>query len=106
MEINRLTIKNTHASPDNSNKLLNEVYNKLCELEDLEEKLNIDLFTLFKALESGVWIKGWNEPIEHICGLKLVKYGKFWILENKTYYLDLKDYGKYWSLTRKELEND
>ena len=75
-------------------------------IEILKEKIGIDLITLLKALESGVWVKEWKEPIKHTCGLKFSKYGKYWILENKTYCLDLKEYGKNWALTRKELEND
>ena len=86
--------------------IIKEELNRLEKLEDLEEKIGIDLITLLKALESGVWVKEWKEPIKHTCGLKFSKYGKYWILENKTYCLDLKEYGKNWALTRKELEND
>ena len=28
---------------------------KLCQLEDIEEEIGIDLITLFKALKNGVW---------------------------------------------------
>ena len=80
--------------------------NRLEKLDDLEEKIGIDLITLLKALESGVWIKEWKEPIKHTCGLKFSKYGKYWILENKTYCLDLKEYGKTWALTKEVLGNE
>ena len=38
--------------------------------------------------------------------LEMYKYGKQWVLENKTYCQSLDEYGKSWALTRKELENE
>lgn len=86
--------------------IIKQDLDRLEKLEDLEEKIGIDLITLLKALESGVWVKEWKEPIKHTCGLKFSKYGKYWILENKTYCFDLKEYGKTWALTKEALEND
>ena len=39
------------------NYLTIKQYEKLQELEDLEEELGIDLITLFKALKKGIWYK-------------------------------------------------
>ena len=79
---------------------------RLEQLEDLEEELGIDLITLFKALEKGVWYKDYkdNDKIkftddieEHMkckelnvpakytrIGLKFRDYGETWALDKQT----------------------
>lgn len=37
-----------------------DVFNKLGQLEDLEEKLGVDLITMLKALNGGIKINGHN----------------------------------------------
>ena len=34
-----------------------EAYRKLCQIEDIEQELGIDLITLFKAVMNGFWYK-------------------------------------------------
>lgn len=97
---------------------------KLGQLEDIEEKLCIDLLTLFKALHSEKiyfkkqeyrkgkisYFKRFNlvkgaDNILRIIGEVIEQYTinnygcEFGII------LDLKDYGKTWALTKEELEN-
>lgn len=90
--------------------------NKLGQLEDIEEELGIDLITLFKALNYGIWC--WNDKgheeyfFEKPLALtKFVTENKYDEKETETYrlvgvdYYELKDYGKTWALTKEELEN-
>lgn len=85
------------------------IYLKLKSLEDIEEKLEIDLITLFKALKQRYVFHEENVKIEllglHIKSNELYLYG---FVENTTHavYLSLKEYGKTFALTRKELENE
>ena len=80
--------------------------NKLGRLEDIEEDLGIDLVTLFKAFENGVYYKIDNEiefgTVEHFVPYMNKK------LHLRPLYkelrLSLKDYGKTWALTKEELE--
>lgn len=77
-------------------------YQKLGELEDIEDELGIDLVTFFKALKNGIYCKIENK-IEHISAPYLNWHCK------KIYICDicnLNDYGKTWALTKKELENE
>ena len=102
---------------------------KLGSLEDLEEKLGIDLLTLFVALENGIWTGGKDdyglalEPEFWKARTFEIKYHKYIGLcfskvtggrtYNKTednfgFVLDysvvkLKNYGKTWALTKEEL---
>lgn len=101
----------------------NDIYTKLGQLEDIEEELDIDLITLFKALrEKGIWIM-WNDQIVNVephhlrveidCSKPLI--GSIKIQE--LYFEDLDcvmdttgeewfmdDYGKTWSLDKQTLE--
>lgn len=95
-----------------------EVYNKLGQLEDLEEELGIDLLTLFKALKDGVWISidnvFFNKLIYKSSSELSLKFylGKWYIcyynsLNKGVFYLDLKGFNKTWWLEKpKENEND
>lgn len=96
---------------------------KLCQLEDVEDELEIDLITLFKALNKGFYIK-YNNKIVHIPPDKNITVNfwyniinvsippKFFIdCKKGTDYLSeeideeywFKDYGKTWALTKEEL---
>ena len=105
-----------------------EMFNKLGQLEDLEEKLGINLATLFEALSQKVYIKdefGLIKPIfiEHFVlsmkGEELHTRGRTSAMHDKKgkilgfvstpntygeYHFGLKDYGKTWALTKEELE--
>lgn len=80
------------------------IYEKLGQLEDIEEELGIELATLFKALRSGIHIIDdgypYNDRVNLIysnsspCGFK-GKVGDHCVF--------FKDYGKTWSLTKEEL---
>lgn len=99
---------------------------KLCQLEDFEEELGIDLITLIEILKNKyVYTNGFNNRIEkfkfeQIEGIEETIFGRKYLRilfrevesENddgeETYGVgwlpDFKDYGKTWSLTREELE--
>ena len=80
---------------------------KLCQLEDIEEELGIDLITLFKAQTEGFYVKT-------VCGIfsvllsewrfNLIKKEIHRITFSDHYYF--KDYGKTWALTKEELEGN
>ena len=99
------------------------VLTKLGQIEDLEDELEIDLLTLFKALNKGFYIK-YNNKIVHIPPDKNITVNfwyniinvsippKFFIdCKKGTDYLSeeideeywFKDYGKDWALTKEEL---
>lgn len=86
---------------------LNSIVGKLGQLEDIEEKLGIELNVLFKALkQQKVWTKYDNE-------IDVCDYCEYMLLEDFIYFywdngkhlaFELKDYGKTWALTKEELE--
>lgn len=92
---------------------------KLCQLEDIEEELNIELITLFEALKNGAWFIDYRDS--HIFYAKAtipsffnsstydspqenIEFKGFKILD-QLYGIghELKDYGKTWALTKEEL---
>lgn len=80
---------------------------KLSRLEDIEEKLGVDLSLYLKmtVLWSDVYIKSEMGILE----LKHKRFGyvdgKFWEIGRTTdLALDPKDYGKTWALTKEELQ--
>lgn len=77
-------------------------FNKLGQLEDIEDKLGIDLFTLFKALENGVFYRDQRDNGIHLGYPQLS--GQHISIIGKELILRIKDYGKTWALTRGELE--
>ena len=102
------------------------IFNKLGQLEDIEEENGIDLITLFKALKDGFYIK-YNDKIVHIFPDKHITINfwyktinvfippKFFIdCKKGTDYLSetideeywFKDYGITWAITKEELEDD
>lgn len=106
----RLTEKDKygyHAKHDEYGWHAEEI-TKLGELEDIEDKLGIDLSTLFKAMKKGFYyLYGDNvlfaDPENEECGIECYgrKYGITWAGVHAAY---TSDYGKTWALTKKELE--
>lgn len=110
--------------------------NALGWYEDIEDKLGIDLLTLFKALENGFYYIKNNEI--HFCrwcirvNYSLIEVSPCYAVKETTLqscyygdvselkqtkdahywdwdtslYVELKDYGKTWALTKEELLND
>lgn len=93
---------------------------KLGKIEDIEEKLGIDLETIFKALEDGIYCrvrvgsyKGdvfeWNIEIQH-CVCKGISEEGLIVVDNADYYPDSDFTARYteyktgWALTKEELE--
>lgn len=81
---------------------------KLYQLEEIEEKIGIDLITLFKSLK-GIWVKSTNGDVYYVGSPYLC------FSENEKRKLELqfrvgdtwykiKDYGKTYALTKRELE--
>lgn len=87
---------------------------KLCQLEDIEEELGIDLITLFKALKNGIWSKGGyygsccikNEP--HFIKPENIRLGKTWYdeVENEDDYKYLIDENNQLCLFEMEYEDE
>lgn len=90
-------------------------HSKLEKLEDIEEKLGIDLPTLFKAFD-GIWYKSKNGGMKFSCHVALTD--TVWELRpleeclesgntnDMSETLALKDYGKTWALTKEELREE
>ena len=84
---------------------------KLGQLEDIEEELGIDLITLFKALNNGVYdLLGnhWNVRLNKEEGkwylyTMLIKYSHTQVEEIYKDRLSFSTYGKTWALTKEEL---
>lgn len=96
-----------------------DIYNKLSKLEDIEERLGIDLATLFKAMEDGFYVNDRggcatnNKVAAAILTIKF-PYGEkpYFVLEgNALMYTSMygfvrvrpEEYGKTWALTKEEL---
>ena len=79
------------------------IYNKLYEHENQEEELGIELLTLIKALENGVYYKQ-DDEVKFWTVLSLTScHGKLELYFNDKFYY-FKDYGKTWALTKVVLE--
>ena len=86
---------------------INDCWNKLGKLEDIEQELGITLEVLFKALKDGIWLKN---------GFVNAKYITFYFkYKSLEIYLDYKgipayttiyskDYGKTWWLEKPKEE--
>lgn len=106
----RLTLKNKEWAC----KLTTPMYNKLHDLEDIEDELDIDLITLIKVWNAVlqkefIWTKYDNELDETddvVIGDEVngLLYIYFYWCSGKHVALFLKDYGKTWALTKEELE--
>lgn len=89
------------------------IYEKLQQLENIEEKLDIALITLFKAINSkSIFTKYDGKISEHIED----NYNeRDWYMQDEIVYFywedgshlcfEFKDYGKTWALNKEELEN-
>lgn len=83
---------------------------KMGQIEKIEQKLGIDLVTLFKAFR-GFWYNK-NGEIKFSCHPIIVDDGIYILEESypqasgiRLYFkIYFKDYGKTWALTKKELE--
>lgn len=82
-------------------------YEKLAQLEDIEESLGIDLTILFKALKNGVYFTSikeiWNVEF---CESPKLKYfdirDEYHLVDYDGTYAKITDYGKTWALTKEE----
>lgn len=89
-------------------------FDKLGQLEDIEEELGIDLITLFKGAFDGIYFihpSKDNDKKEILDGWidlgTIEKMEHSFCVENKSLCcLSFKDYGKTWALTKEELENE
>ena len=104
--MNRLTEEECYIKKHNVNEL--DLWNKLGQLEDIEEELGVDLITLFTALQNGVWYKDYkdNDKIkftddieENMKCKELIVPAKYTIIG-----LKFKDYGETWALDKQTLE--
>ena len=98
---------------------IEDQYNKLQQLEDIEEEMGIDLITLFKALTNGFFAK--DVTMYHLTGelsenqkldpkyLRLnmwygcIEWENIWNPKDYLHEYYFKDYGKTWALTKEEL---
>ena len=96
-----------------------EAYKKLCQLEDIEQELGIELTTLYKIskqlnTKKEIWVI--NEEDEELSFIKLNRGEHVYYLidftikafvemmNEPTLYLDFIDYKKTWALNREDLE--
>lgn len=126
----RLTKKETNILSSNGyhkcNYLLNgtpkyKAINKLGQLEDIEEELEIKIIVLNKARKNGIWVRllDYTKPTFikinfNVCDVSFDKHlldvRRIFLYPNSphaligghTYYF--KDYGITWALTKEELE--
>lgn len=74
-----------------------ECYNKLGQLEDIEDKSRIDLIKIFKALKNGIWYKNYDdEKIKKMYILEIENSicwydGRISIFEGIEYYFNWRD---------------
>ena len=120
----RLTKKEgviTQIDKDGDNKKNNfievkdkdEAYKKLCQLEDIEEEIGIELTTLFKALKYGVYYYTSQNQLTHDYVWLYDNYVSASVRDKLSYslltcfqkqILSFEDYGKTWSIYRENLE--
>ena len=86
------------------------IYEKLQQLENIEEELGIDLITLFKALKEDIYYKDCSTIIKvYVLGISPMRENKFALecyYDFKNFRVDTRDYGKTFALTKEELENE
>ena len=90
-----------------------EAYKKLCQLEDIEEEIGIELTTLFKALKYGVYYYTSQNKLTHDYVWLYDNYVSASVRDKLSYslltcfqkqILSFEDYGKAWSIYREHLE--
>ena len=90
-----------------------EAYKKLCQLEDIEEEIGIELTTLFKALKYGVYYYTSQKQLTHDYVWLYDNYVSASVRDKLSYslltcfqkqILSFEDYGKAWSIYREHLE--
>ena len=104
--MNRLTEKASDFKIYGHYQCNGNAIDKLGQYEDLEEEIGIDLITLFKATQQGIWMKR-NKvfyffdnlivDFKHKCLVQIVSND-----EVETFPFDA--YGEDWVLTREELK--
>ena len=115
LNFNYLPIPDYDIKRGNYDRITDDMlYNKLGQLEDLEEELEIDLITLIKALREPVYVIINKKIVETQCGhigedCKFIDFevdGKDYrnMYDIETYCVLVKEYGKTWALTKEELE--
>lgn len=95
----RLTLKNKEWAC----QLTTPMYDKLHDLEDIEDELGTDLITLYKAFKNGIWRKMFGGGIIHYESNQISVYIDH-IDTDSGKELYLFDYGKEWALTKEELK--
>lgn len=86
-----------------------EIYNKLADLEDIEEELGVDLITFFKYLNAKeiFFTNDFNKInraiVRSIDKKGLIVFEKAFSWGECDFTLYFKDYGKTWALTKEEL---
>ena len=132
--MNRLTNKNNQIfvpARSVNKKYFTQIFNKLSQLEDVEEDLRIELTEIFKALKEGIFFKRYerdeihySNDIESFCTMYKTKYkvccnlqnliiieedredkNGWWEFKYVIWNLEYSDYGKTWAFTREALEN-
>ena len=97
---------------DSINRHNQQVYNKLGQVEDIEQEWNIPILTLKKALDPDTSIfvlerKGTIAEYDSLCFTNKAFDGKHLIVSDvysgETMYLPLKDYGTNWAVSREEI---
>jgi hypothetical protein len=117
-DMERLTRKDKRTKlgvyiPGYPTELNKKIYLKLSNLEDLEEKLGIDIPIIFKAKKEGIYYKNPKHNIYYISKDCLhLQYRSEWYLQVKIHpildglLIQLKDYGTKWSLRKEDLEDE
>ena len=116
---------NPNASNESIKKIAdnivrNKEVQKLGQLEDIEEELGIDLITLFKAFENGIYYTNYGHGTINYCDKpklipcylydlfdgKVIRevYNYDFIVSHKGLTISTKTYKKFWALTKEELE--
>ena len=97
---------NRFTKPNYEHDLFRAIYCKLQYLEDIEEEIGIDLITVSKATQQGIWVKRNNVfyffdnlivDFKHKCLVQIVSND-----EVETFPFD--SYGEDWGLSKEELE--
>ena len=94
---------------------LQQIYDKLFELEDLEESLGVELPIFVSALRRGIYVKTKNGIefcsvcLDYTCDCYnewLSNYRDIFVLPSLNTYVELYDYGKTWSLDKNDLTKE